>query len=113
MGGPDSDTRDLGETGALHIFGHPEIGQKRVVIAGPQQDIAGFDVAVNDALGMHMIQRGSHLAQHHRELGGCKYMYPLQYAVERLALDELHRKERGAIAVSSVQYFYDVGVRGI
>ena len=74
-----------------------------------EQDVVGFDVAVNDATPVSVHERARHVFKNahglaHRERAA------LQARADRLALDERHDEEGQAVHLSGAQHGYDVRV---
>jgi hypothetical protein len=59
--------RHAGAAGTLHGERDPEIGHQRLAIV--EQDVLGLDVAMDNALGMGVVQRAGHLAADPYRLG--------------------------------------------
>lgn len=71
------------------IVGETEVNQDRFFVAVAQNDIAGFDIAVNDAVTMEMLQRIHYLFE----------------PGERLSL-----RKRGLAAVERIFEVYPINV---
>src|SRR5262245_15618471 len=78
-----------------------------------QKQVAGFQVAMNDACGMCLMQCIRKLTEDLAEKGGWNGAAHLDMVLERLTLEELHCKEWHVAGVvdPGVQHVDDVGVR--
>ena len=75
----------------LFEFGQPKVGQQRAVSGAVVQDVARFEIAMQDALLMQFVQRPRHRFEQSR--GTSSVDRPrLQQVLQRPALNERHHK---------------------
>ena len=105
-------TADGGESLLLHgrgdCLGDAEIGDLGFVLG--QEDVVGFDVAVDDAVPVGVGQRAGHLPDNaHRRRDG-QLALPRQAFAERFACDKRHGVEEKFTGLAGAQQRNDVGM---
>lgn len=91
----------------------PEIGEVEMVLSffqGPNQQVLGFDIAVNHTVFVRVVKRGGRLTD--RAEGAVCFDRPtlFQHSSEIDALDQTHHDEELAIGLAEVEYGNDVSV---
>ena len=98
--------------GTLDDLGEPEVGQldARIVVVRLEQDVLGLEVAVNNALGVHVRDRRRQLSN---DLARLTLAIPLLLtdAIEELAArDQLQHDEKVLLLREEVVHAHEVGV---
>ena len=73
-------------------------------------DVAGLEVAVDDAALVDGLEAGADLPAERHRLLGRQVAHGLDQVVERLALDELHADVEGTLHLAKVVDAADVGM---
>ena len=82
----------VGSFDADNAFATPKVGDHRA--AARQQNVVGFDVAVDDALFVGVIERRRDLAKQAQTFGDGQLSALRQPLPQRLSFDQRHREER-------------------
>ena len=75
-----------------------------------QQDILGFDVSMDDALPVSVVERGAHLAREGDRVGNRKLLLACQARAQRLTLDIGHDVVQERAGLARIVERKDVGV---
>ena len=84
--------------------------QKLEIAPGTDFDVGALEVAMNDALRVHVFQRAGTLGKDGNSLRGGPGAQPRGDLLQRFAIDELHNHHRGALKLSEVIEAGDPGV---
>ena len=89
---------ELVASGLADRPGDPEVRHQRVALL--DQDVLRLDVAVDDAVGMGVVQRVGDLAGDLNGVGKGQLLLPVEPGPQRLTLDERHDvvEEAGGLA---------------
>ena len=100
----------LGQAGAVYGDGQTEVGYLRRAVFS-QQDVAGLEVPVHDALGVCELQAATHLAGY---LEGPFQGNPVFWRIVNQPLDVVRHQRQDhvglAVLITEVMYRQDVGV---
>src|SRR5439155_1288449 len=75
-----------------------------------QDDVCGFDVAVDDTLAMRIVERVQDLRHDPHDVGNLDTLVRLEALLELTTLDELHRDIPDAAVLAKIVDGYDVGM---
>ena len=97
-----------GDRHILDLLGQAEV-EHLDLSARRDEDVAGLEIAVDDALGMRRLERVGH-ADGQVQHDGHREWPPPNRGPQRLAFDQLHRDEMLAVVLADVVDGADVGV---
>ncbi len=108
--GPDEDAGRGVLGGGAHRLGQPEVGDLDPAVVG-DEDVLGLDVTVDQAGAVRGRQCGHHRLEQREGAGGRERRLLADGVTQRVAGDQLHGQEDGAVVVALVEDRHDVGVR--
>ena len=85
-----------------------EVGDQRSAVV--QQNVLRLDVAVDDAVPVRIVERGSHLGGDPHGVRDREMLLPCQPVAERFTLHERHDVIRGAVHHPAVDEAEDMGM---
>ncbi len=104
------DLSGAGDGGVALDLGDAEVGQQDSAVVLGEQDVAGLDVAVQDAGGVRGAQGPQHPQADARGLGRLDAAALLDRVGQRVALDKFHHDPGPAVVLQHVVHGDDGGV---
>jgi hypothetical protein len=94
---------------ARGVLGQPEVRQVRVVVAA-DQDVGRLDVAVDQPVGMGLVERRADLGHQVDRALGIERAFVVQQPAQVGAVDVAHRQEDHAVGLAEVEDLDDMGM---
>jgi len=89
-------------------FGSAEVSQQRLAVL--EQHVVRFDVAMDDAVAVRVVEAGGDLGGDAKDIGERKLRLPLQPGAERFPFDVWHDVEDRVVDRAGVKQRQDVGM---
>ena len=104
----ESGLGDPGPTGLCHRERDPEIGDHR--LAGLEQDVLRLEIAMDDAVGVGVIQRGREQGDQPDDIVHRQFAFALEPGPQGLAFDVRHDVIQEPVRFAGIEQRQQVGV---